>query len=216
MILRVLIQQMRRNHSLDYVLLNSGAQFVIAHGLGMLCGDYDRIHAKHLAVRVVLHRDLGLAVGPQKRKRPVFAHRREPLGQLVRQRNGGGHQIRILIHRIAKHHPLVAGAPGVHAHCDVARLLIDAGDDSAGVGVEAVKSVVVTDGGDGAADHGLEIDIGFGSDFSGDDYEAGGGEGFAGYAAGASSARQASRIASEIWSAILSGWPSVTDSEVNR
>src|SRR5215471_16559100 len=31
-----------------------------------------------------------------------------------------------------------------------------------------------------------------------------------------SSARQASRIASEIWSAILSGWPSVTDSEVNK
>src|ERR1700680_2615345 len=31
-----------------------------------------------------------------------------------------------------------------------------------------------------------------------------------------SSARQASRMASEIWSAILSGWPSVTDSEVKR
>src|SRR6266705_7092169 len=31
-----------------------------------------------------------------------------------------------------------------------------------------------------------------------------------------SSLRQASRIASEIWSASLSGWPSVTDSEVNR
>src|ERR1700722_20991354 len=31
-----------------------------------------------------------------------------------------------------------------------------------------------------------------------------------------SSVRQASRIASETWSAILSGWPSVTDSEVNR
>src|SRR6267154_4578329 len=31
-----------------------------------------------------------------------------------------------------------------------------------------------------------------------------------------SSARQASRIASEIWSAILSGWPSVTDSDVNK
>src|ERR1019366_9119876 len=31
-----------------------------------------------------------------------------------------------------------------------------------------------------------------------------------------SSCRQASRMASEIWSAILSGWPSVTDSEVNR
>src|SRR6185312_10099862 len=31
-----------------------------------------------------------------------------------------------------------------------------------------------------------------------------------------SSVRTASRIASEIWSAILSGWPSVTDSDVNR
>src|ERR1700678_1320391 len=31
-----------------------------------------------------------------------------------------------------------------------------------------------------------------------------------------SCARQASRIASEIWSAILSGCPSVTDSDVNR
>src|SRR6266496_4488920 len=31
-----------------------------------------------------------------------------------------------------------------------------------------------------------------------------------------SCSRQASRIASEIWSAILSGCPSVTDSEVNR
>src|SRR5690554_1454875 len=29
-------------------------------------------------------------------------------------------------------------------------------------------------------------------------------------------ARMASRTASEIWSAILSGWPSETDSEVNR
>src|SRR5436305_14490107 len=28
--------------------------------------------------------------------------------------------------------------------------------------------------------------------------------------------RHASRIASEIWSAILSGWPSVTDSDVNK
>jgi len=31
-----------------------------------------------------------------------------------------------------------------------------------------------------------------------------------------SSARQASRMASETWSQILSGWPSPTDSEVKR
>ena len=34
--------------------------------------------------------------------------------------------------------------------------------------------------------------------------------------ASGSSRRIASRMASETWSHILSGWPSVTDSEVNR
>ncbi len=34
--------------------------------------------------------------------------------------------------------------------------------------------------------------------------------------ASGSSRRIASRMASEIWSHILSGWPSVTDSDVNR
>ena len=37
---------------------------------------------------------------------------------------------------------------------------------------------------DGAAHYALEIDIGFGGDFSGDDDQAGGGESFAGDAAG--------------------------------
>ena len=38
--------------------------------------------------------------------------------------------------------------------------------------------------GDGAADHALEIDVGLGGDFAGDDDQAGGGQGFAGDAAG--------------------------------
>ncbi len=50
--------------------------------------------------------------------------------------------------------------------------------------VEAVEGVVVADGGDGAADDGLEIDVGLGGDFTGDDDQAGGGESFAGDAAG--------------------------------
>ena len=44
--------------------------------------------------------------------------------------------------------------------------------------------------------------------------EAGRDQRLAGHPAIGSSARMASRTASEIWSAILSGWPSVTDSEV--
>src|SRR5206468_3085192 len=84
---------------------------------------------------------------------------------------------------IPKHHSLVAGAAGVHAESDVARLLVNAGDHGAGVGIEAVKRIVVADGGDHAAHQRLEIDISFGGDFSGDYDKAGGSQGLACYAA---------------------------------
>jgi len=53
-------------------------------------------------------------------------------------------------------------------------------DDGAGVAIEAVESVVVSDALHGAADDLLKIDVGFGGDFSGDDDQAGGGKRFAG------------------------------------
>ena len=59
---------------------------------------------------------------------------------------GRGHQLGVLVAGVAEHHALVAGAAGVHAHGDVAGLLVDAGDHGAGVGVEAVERVVVADG----------------------------------------------------------------------
>ena len=117
---------------------------------------------------------------------------------------------------IAKHHSLVAGAAGVYAHGDVAGLFVDGGDDGAGVGVEAVEGVVVSDGGDvprttdwkstyalvvispAMTTRPVAVRVSQATRLV------------------VSSARQASRIASEIWSAILSGWPSVTDSEVNK
>src|SRR5580658_9409427 len=102
----------------------------------------------------------------------------------MRQRDRSRHQLLILITSITKHHALVAGAAGVYAHGDVAGLFVDAGDYGAGVAVETVDGVVVADGADGAADYALEIDVGFGGDFARNYYEAGGGEGFAGYAAG--------------------------------
>ncbi len=114
----------------------------------------------------------------------MLADFRKPHGQLVGQRNRRGHQFRVLVAGIAKHHSLVAGAAGVHAHGDVAGLFVDAGDDGAGVGVEAVEGVVVADGGNRAANQRLEIHVSLGGDFAGDDDQAGGGQGFAGDAAG--------------------------------
>ena len=46
-------------------------------------------------------------------------------------------------------------------------------DHGAGVGVEAVEGIVVADGGNDAAHQALEVDVGLGGDFAGDDHEAG-------------------------------------------
>jgi hypothetical protein len=98
----------------------------------------------------------------------------------MRQRNRSRHQLLGFVTRESKHHSLVAGAAGVYAHGDVAGLLIDSGNDSAGVAVEAVEGIVVSDALDGAADHVLKVDVSFGRDFSGDDYQSGCRESFAG------------------------------------
>src|SRR5271157_523819 len=182
-IVGVFVEQMSRNHGLNHMLQNAGAEFVVDDSLGVLSRDDDRVHALYFSVGVVFDCDLGLAVRTKEGKCSILANLRKLLGELVRQRNGSRHQVRILIDRVAKHHSLVAGAADVHAHGNVAGLLVDAGDDGAGVGVEAVEGVVVTDGGDGAADDTLEIDVGLGGDFTGDDDQAGGGQSFAGDAA---------------------------------
>ena len=96
---------------------------------------------------------------------------------------GGGHQLRGLVGGVAEHHALVACSAGVDAHGDVAGLLVDGRDHGAGIGVESIDSIVIANGADDATDQRLEVDIGAGGDFSGNDDEAGRGEGFAGHAA---------------------------------
>ena len=146
---------------------------------------------------------------------------------------GSGISSSVSLARVAEHHPLVAGADpvervvvaGVVLHLvrrvdalrDVGRLLVDRDDHAARVGVEAVLGARVADLARSAArTSARDVDVGLGRDLAGDDDEAGRDERLAGDAAVGSSARTASRTESEIWSAILSGWPSVTDSEVKR
>src|SRR5438445_358553 len=71
-----------------------------------------------------------------------------------------------------------------HSAVDVSGLLVDDGDYGARVAVESVEGIVEDDGLHGAAHHVLKIDVVFGGDFSGDDDQACGGEGFAGDATG--------------------------------
>src|SRR5450432_2546547 len=164
-IFRVGIQQVRGNSGLDHVLHDVRAQGFIVNGVSMLGGDHDGVHTPGLVVCAVFNRDLGFAVRPEVRKHSALADFRETKGEFVGQINGRGHVAFILIGGIAEHHALIAGATRIHAHGDIARLLVDGGDHRAGVGIKTVKRIVIANGLNHAAHNFLEINIGVGGDF---------------------------------------------------
>ena len=170
-------------NGLDHVLQNVRAQIFVADRLGVLRRNHHRVDADRLAVLVVFHRHLALAVRPQVGHLTVLANLGQTPRQLVRKRDRGRHQLFGLVGGVAEHHALVARAAGVHAHGDVARLLVDRRDHGAGVRVEAVERIVVADRGNHAAHQRLEVNVSVGRDLSRDDHQSGCGQGLAGHAA---------------------------------
>ena len=162
----------------------------------MLRGDEHGLEPDRAAVLVV-EGDLRLAVGPEVGHRAVLADGRQPLGEAVGQPDGQRHQVGRLAVRVAEHHPLIAGALAVElgvdvvlgagfeglvdTHGDVGRLLVDRGDDAAGVAVEAFVRMVVADGVDGLADQLRDVDVGRGRDLAGHHDKTGREQGLAGH-----------------------------------
>ena len=115
----------------------------------------------------------------------------------MRQRDGQGHQLRGLVAGVAEHHALIAGAVVqtvvrlalldlqtlVHAHGNIAGLLVNVGDDAAGIAVKAVLGAVVADVADDLPRDLGDIHIAVGGDLAHDVYQTSGRRGFAGYAA---------------------------------
>ena len=174
-------------------------------------------------IALVLHRHLGLAVGPQPldpRAVGALPHRGQPLGDPVRQHDRQRHALAGLVGGVTEHHALVAGAlhllaVRIDAHRDVRRLAVDRREHGAGAAVHAVGGVGVADALHRPADQVGDVDVGLGRDLARDDRHPGGHQRLARDAARPDPApgwRRARRRM--IWSATLSGWPSVTDSDV--
>ena len=125
----------------------------------MLGGYHHRVDTLGAVILVVLHGDLGLAVGSEVVHQTVLADLGQAHGQLVGQGQGQGHQLGGLVAGIAEHHALVAGPVVqtvvlltllglqalVHTHGDVGGLLVDRGDDGAGVAVKAELGPIIAD-----------------------------------------------------------------------
>ena len=162
----------------------------------MLGGQDHGVHAHRLVVLVVLHGHLGLAVGAQVVHGPLLAHLGQALGHLVGQGDGQGHELRGLVTGIAEHHALVAGTVVqravsalfglqglVNAQGDVRALLVDVGDDAAGVAVKAVLGPVIADLPDDLAGDLGDVHVAAGADLPHDVDQARGRGGLAGHPA---------------------------------
>ena len=214
----VVVEQLLRDHVADDVADHVAADHVERGLRRVLGGEDHRVDTHRTAGLVIFDCDLGLAVGPQIVEKTGLAHLGQAAGHPVGQRDRQRHQLFCLAAGIAEHHALVAGAVlqlgvrvllalqrAVHAERDVAGLLVDVGDDAAGVAVKAVLGPVIADGADDFAEispmmwtRPVETAVSQATRPLG------------------SCSRIASSTASEIWSQILSGCPSVTDSEVKR
>ena len=123
-----------------------------------------------------------------------LTHLGQPLGHLVGQGDGQGHQLRRLVAGVAKHHALVAGAVLklsvlallvlqrlIHAHGDVAGLLVNVGDNAAGVTVKAVLGPVIADVPDHFPGKLCNVHVATGADLAHDVHQAGGNSSLTGH-----------------------------------
>ena len=194
--LGVLVHQLSGNRGLDDQFDHIPADLIQRCLGGMLGGDHHGIHTGGLAILVILHRHLRLAVGAQVIHQLFLTDLRQALGHLLGQGDRQRHQLRRLVAGVAEHHALIAGAVVqrtvtgllglqtlVHAHGDIAGLLVDVGDHGAGVAVEAVLGPVIAD-----VQHHLTGDLGdihvaVGGDLAHDVDQARGHAGLAGHTA---------------------------------
>ena len=192
----VLVEQLRRNGRADDLIDQLLTQAADVHVRRVLRGDDDRVHAHGLVLLVIFHGDLRLAVGAEIVDDLMLAHLGEALCQLVRQRDRQRHELRGLAAGEAEHHALVARAVVeilalgllrleglVHAHGDVAALLVDARHDGAGVAVEAELRAVIADLAHGLAHDVRNVDVAAGGDLAHHGHDAGRGGDLAGHAA---------------------------------
>ena len=161
--------------------------------LGVVLGrEHDGVDAHRAVVRVVLDRDLGLAVGTQVVERAVLAHLGQSLGEPLGDRDRERHELRGVVAGVAEHQALVAGAAlvelvlrradaglvtGVDTRGDVARLGADGDLDAARVAVEALLRGVVADVEDRLADDVGHRGVRRRAHLAGDDDQTGGEQG---------------------------------------
>ncbi len=124
----------------------------------MLRRDYDCVNSYDLIV-VIFNGNLSFTVGSEICEIAVLPLLCQLESKFVSKRNRHRHKLGSFVTRITEHHSLIACAVevifilfaalelirSVNAHCNVGRLLVQRGDNCAGVAVKALVCAVVSD-----------------------------------------------------------------------
>ncbi len=166
------VLQLGGDHSVDDVLADVRPQLLGGDLVVMLGGEHHRIHDRRLACIAISDRHLHLAIGTQVVERLGAANLREATREPMREHDRQRHELRGFIARETEHHARVAGPADVDALRDIGRLLVDARDHAAGLGVEAVLRPRVAHLSHGLADDPGDVDVAVSGDLSDHDDQA--------------------------------------------
>lgn len=178
----VVIQVLSGDDLLDNLLLDLLSEHLGGDVGGVLSRDDDGVDAlgnDSAVVVAVLNSDLGLGVGSEPGERAIAASRGHGGVELVGEEKSEGEKLGGLVGGIAEHDTLVTGTEllkgliVVETLSDIGGLLLNGDEQVAGLVVEALGGVIVTDALDGLSDDLLVVNLGLGGNLTKDHDHAG-------------------------------------------
>ena len=176
---RLAVQQVARQVLHDDFPLDFFPQGIDFHGGIMLTGDDHRVNPER-TVPLVLHRDLGLAVGSQVGEDLLPTGATQAPNEAVSQHDWERHEFGGLAAGETEHHPLIPGPAWIHSHGDVRGLLVQGRQDRAGFVVESELGPGVPHLPDRVPGDPRDVDVALGGDLPRHQNQPGREESFAG------------------------------------
>ena len=173
----VVIKVLGRNDLLDDLLLDLLSELLGGDILRMLGRDnnsVDTLGDDSAVIMAVLNGDLSLGVGAEPGERAIATSGRHGSIQLVGEEKGEGEELGSLVGGIAEHDTLVTSTEllksllVVKTLSDIGRLLLNGDEQVAGLVVETLGGVIVTDVLDSLTDNLLVVELGLGGNLTED------------------------------------------------
>lgn len=174
MVNRSIIKEMSRDDLLDDLLLDLSSKILGANILRVLGRNDNGIDTERdgsTIVLLVLDGNLGLRIWTEPRKQSGTTSSSHRSVQLVCEDDSERHELLSLIGGIAEHDTLITGTDVlqrtmIQTLSNIWRLLLNRDKNVAGLVVETLGRVIVTDVLDGVTDDLLVIDVGLGGDLA--------------------------------------------------